>query len=274
MHISGPYRAIASACALAVSLLAAGCGDNSSTMTSAANTANVSGNWKIAASATPASSTQVAAVAGSLATDNGAVTGTFHTAALKGQTASQLCISPSTALPMSGTINTSNAVTLTSPSTNGNVVTIHGTYDPATKTMSNSTLAIAGTCGVTAAPMVAAQYQPISGTYTGTFNSDDNYTLPVTAQFTQTTSPDANGTFHLTGSATFVQNPCITNPVVTDSVVTGDAFSATYTDPNTHIQVVATGTFNTDASKLTITNYVMSGSAMCSDTGNGSLTKQ
>lgn len=274
MRTSGPFRAAASACAIIVSLLAAGCGDNSSSLTSTANSASITGNWKIAAATTPATGNQVAAVAGSLATSNGVVTGTFHTAALTGQTASQLCIAPSTSLNLTGKIAADNSVTLASASTNGSIVTVKGNYNATTKTLSNATLAVAGTCTTTLTPSIAAQYLPITGTYTGNFNSNDNYTLPVSATLTQTSSPDANGTFHLTGSATFAQNPCISSPVVTDSVVTGDAFSATYTDSATHVQVVATGTFNTDATKLTITGYTMSGSATCSDTGSGLLTKQ
>ena len=272
MRTSGPLRAAALVCAASLLAVLSGCGDNG-TPKSTANASTVTGNWKFSAAGTPASASQIAALSGALSGDKDVVTGTLHTAAVLGQSSSQLCYSTTSPIAVSGTLGANNTLTLKSQSFGGNVLNLSGTYNSTTRSLSNATFSISGSCGVAAQPMVALAYQPISGTYTGTFASVDGYQIPVTAQFTQTTSPDANGTFHLTGSATFPPDGCIASPVVTDSVVTGDSFSATYTDASTHAQVVATGSFNTDATVLTISNYTLTGTG-CTDTGHGSLTKQ
>ncbi|MBS1814822.1 MAG: hypothetical protein JSS87_08130 [Acidobacteria bacterium] len=272
MRTSGPLRAAAMVCAASFLALLSGCGDNGISKSNL-NAQTVNGNWKFSATATPASASQIAAISGALSGENDTVTGTLHTTAAVGQLPSQLCYSATSPIAVSGKLNADNTLTLKSQSFAGNVLTINGTYDASTQSLNNANFAISGSCGIAAQPLVAAQYLPISGTYTGNFTSVDGYTVPVSAQFTQTTSPDANGTFHLTGSATFPPDGCIASPVVTDSVVTGDAFSATYTDANTHAQVVATGSFNTDATALTITSYTLTGPG-CTDTGHGSLTRQ
>jgi hypothetical protein len=272
MRTSGPLRAAALVCAATLLTVLSGCGSNG-TLKVPANAQSVTGNWKFAATGTPASASQIAAISGALSGENDVVTGTLHTTAVVGQSSSQLCYATTSPIMVSGTLAANNTLTLKSKSFAGNVLTISGTYNKSTQSLNDATFAISGSCGIAAQPMVALAYQPISGTYTGTFASVDGYQIPVTAQFTQTTTPDSTGTFHLTGSATFPPDGCIASPVVTDSVVTGDAFSATYTDANTHAQVVATGSFNTDATTLTISNYTLTGTG-CTDTGHGSLTKQ
>lgn len=239
--------------------------------------AAVTGNWKLSFPGT-----RLKALSGSLVVDGASVTGVLHPI-------SSSCAADTNVIPVVGTIaSTSTADTLTLSSTtafeNG-AVAVTGTIAADGRSLSDPTLAVTGGSCVAApavtgaalprgaAANVAQQYQPISGTYAGSFSDPDGQVLPLTATLTQTSSADANGTFHLTGNATFANNPCINTPVVTDSTVTGDTLSATYTDANTGNSVTASGTFSIDAATLTITNWTISGS--CGrDAGTGVLTRQ
>jgi hypothetical protein len=162
------------------------------------------------------------------------------------------------------------------------VLSIHGQLAEDGKSISKASYGVSGgacafpqTSGSASAQAVATQYDAISGTYSGSFVDPDGNSLAVTATLTQTTQPDANGTFHLTGSANFASGNCIDSPVVTDSLVTGSSLSATYTQTVNGVTstVVGSGTFNADATVLTITNWTLSGGCGA-DSGTGVLTKQ
>ena len=117
------------------------------------------------------------------------------------------------------------------------------------------------------------QYQPVTGNYDGTFTDADGDGLAVAASLSQPTTPDANGVYHLTGTATFAGVPCLGSPVVTSSTVTGNQISATYTDSTSGATVVGSGTFSADAQMLTISSWTLSGSCG-SDSGSGLMTHQ
>lgn len=252
-------------------------GCSSSMKQPASNTTpqSVGGNWELTSSAPQAAA--LPRLAGSFSGNTSAITGLFHT------TATGACITPQTIVSVSGKADSNRHLTLTSaPFGNGSVLTVTGTLATDGRSISDGSYNVAGgSCafsapeGRSATPMIAARYQTISGSYTGSFVDTDGDSLPVTATLTQTTQPDAKGVFHLTGNATFPGNPCLTAPVVTDSTVTGSSLSATYSEQqagqaNT---VVASGTFNQDASVLTITNWTFSGECGA-DSGTGVLTKQ
>ena len=262
--------------------LLAGCGTGSA-LTTAPTSAAVGGNWRFAASGAPASAAQVTALSGSLQVINGGdyapstVQGVVHTVALASQNAGALCVKPSQAISVTGSTAKDGTLTLTSASFGGgSVLTVRGSYDATARTLSNAQFGIAGgSCGFAMQPMIATQYQPISGTYTGTFASAGGGTpLTVTAQLTQTGAADANGNFSLSGTGSFQSNPCMASPVVTSSTVTGNAVTWTYTDPGTGAQVTASGSFDDTAATLTIASYTLSGGpAGCSDTGSGVLRR-
>ena len=240
------------------------------------NPLSVSGNWELTSSSAQAA--PLPQLSGSFSGNSSAITGLFHT------TVAGACITPQTIVTLSGKADADLRLSLTStPFDDGSVLTITGTLvadghsisDASYNVVGGSCAFAAGVGSSVAPPMIVTQYQTISGNYSGNFMDVDGDSLPVAATLTQTTQPDANGMFHLTGNATFPGNPCLTSPVVTDSTVTGSSLSATYSQQqngqtNT---VVASGTFNQDASVLTITNWTFSGGCGA-DNGTGLLTKQ
>jgi hypothetical protein len=238
----------------------------------------IKGNWEMHSTSTQAVS--LPEIAGSFSTSNGAVTGVFHTLA------PNACMTTTTYVPAAGSIDAQGNVALTSSAFNGSVLKLTGQLSADGKTLSNANYFVSGgscgfpvVAGAATVPMTATQYAAISGTYVGTFTDSDGDALSVTANLTQTDSPDANGVYHLSGNASFPTNPCLNAPVVADSTVTGNMASTTYSQTvnGAVTTVVANGVFSADASSLTVTNWTLSGgTGRCSGTitGTGLLTKQ
>jgi hypothetical protein len=134
-----------------------------------------------------------------------------------------------------------------------------------------------GSCAPLAQGQITGtQYSSISGTYTGTFTDTVGNQILVTSVLTQTTQPDQNGEFHLSGSSTFPNFSCFTQPMLTDSLVTGSSLSETYAASSNGqpVTIAATGNFDNTATHLTISNWTVSGGECDGESGNGELTKQ
>ena len=250
----------------------AGCGTgNSPQMNAAAANAYIAaaGNWKFTTGST--------ALAGSLTISGSTVTGTLHPLA-------STCAASSDLLPVTGSIDASGLLTITSSNLPTGRLSISGTLAADRHSLTNPSITITGGPCATpanrssnltahaASTASAQQYQPLTGDYTGTFTDIDGTALAVSATLSQPTTPDANGVYHLTGTATFPNTSCLNTPVITDSTVTGNTIQATYTDSQTGGTVVATGTFSSDAQTLTISSWALSGCD--ADTGTGLLSLQ
>lgn len=229
--------------------------------------ANLTGNWSFTAQPASSTSSQLTLNAGLSSQVNGQVTAVAH---LTGAS----CASASTPITMAGTLNGFGQLTLVSQPFDGTVLTIKGEIPAGASKLTQTTLTFkGGSCGsLGARPADSTQYSQINGTYTGSFVDAGGDQLPVTATLTQTTQPDSNGQFHLSGSASFPNNPCFSQPIVTDSLVTGSSMSTTYAQGNATITAV--GTFNADATQLTVSNWQVSGGLCDGDTGAGLLTEQ
>jgi hypothetical protein len=228
----------------------------------------VTGNWQIKSSAAVAS--RLAALSGELTGSSAAITGILHA------DATTSCVAPTSAIEVSGAADVHNLVTLTGANVAGGTLTITGTLSSDGKSLTNANYTVAGgTCAFTAAAastMVA--YSSITGTYAGSFADPDGNVISITANLTQTPDSDTTGNFQLSGTGTFPNNPCFSSPVsISASQVTGGSFNLTYTDMTTQNSVNASGTFSTDGTTLTVTNWTLTGS--CGpDMGSGLLTKQ
>ncbi len=247
--------------------------------TPAVSYADLAGNWQI--SSTAPTSAGLSSLAGSFAVSGETVSGMLHP--LTGS-----CLTPSLSTPfaVTGAIAAGGELTLTSSSFQGGTLHLTGTIAADQHSLLNAQYSISGgSCAPAAQPSfaslrpqdnspitIAQQYQPIQGTYTGNFSDPDGVVMNVSAVLTQSSSPDANGYYHLSGNATFANNPCLNAPVVTDSVINGATISTTYTDPNTGNSITATGTFDSTATTLNVTSWTLAGS--CGpDQGTGTLTK-
>ena len=253
-----------SAASLLFAALMAGCG--SGTLKSIQPEVSLTGNWSFTASASGNGSPPLILNAGFTQGSSGAVSAVAH---LNGAA----CLNSASAIALSGSVSPSNQIALISQPFQGTTLMLNGTLAPNGKTISNASWSFSGgSCAALGnGGIIAEDYSQINGTYTGIFVDSGNNQLAVSATLTQTIQPDNNGQFQLSGSATFPNNPCFTKPIVTNSLVTGSSLSTTYTQGSASITAV--GTFNSDATQLTITNWQVSGGLCDGDSGTGSLTQ-
>ncbi len=187
------------------------------------------------------------------------------------------CVSPTNDILLTGSVGLDNRMMLVSAPFSGTTLTLQGQVAgdgkgiaAATWTFSGGSCASLGTAVVT-----ATDFSAINGTYKGTFVDSSNNSIAVSALLEQTSQPDLNGQFSLSGTATFPSNNCFANqPSITTSMVTGSSLTMTYTDAASSTTLTAAGTFNAQATQLTITNWSISGGPCSGDSGTGSLTVQ
>ena len=247
---------------LGVALLLAGCG--------LANTplqvgTSLSGNWAF----TPASSGAVL----NLGFMQGAYEQVSAIARLNGVS----CVSPTTDILLTGSVGGDNQMMLVSSAFNGTTLTLQGQVSGDGKGIAAASWNFAGgNCGsMGKANVSATNYSAINGTYTGTFVDGSGNPIAVSALLEQTSQPNLDGQFSLSGTATFPGNSCFANqPSVTTSQVTGNSLSMTYTDTLGATTMTAIGSLNAQATQLTITGWSISGGKCNGDGGTGSLTEQ
>jgi hypothetical protein len=261
MQNRGAVVALAVATVLGMTLIS-GCG--------MANTplqvgTSLSGNWSF----TPTGSNTVL----NLGFTQGAYETVSAVARLKGAS----CINPTTDILLTGSVGGDNQMLLVSSAFNGTTLTLQGQVAGDGKGIAGATWSFSGgNCAVLGkASVTATDYTAINGTYTGNFVDASGNQLPVSALLEQTSQPDLNGQFSLSGTATFPSNSCfVAQPSITTSNVTGSSLSMTYTDSTSGAVLTAVGTFNSAATQLTITSWSISGGHCNGDAGTGSLTEQ
>ena len=187
------------------------------------------------------------------------------------------CVSPTTDILLTGSVGGDNQMMLVSAPFNDTTLTLQGQVTPDGKGIAAATWTFAGgNCGTRGkADVTATDYTAIDGTYTGNFVDASSNQLAISALLEQTTQPDLNGQFSLSGTANFPGNKCfVEQPTLTTSLVTGNSLSMTYTDTASGAVLNASGTFNGAATQLTITNWSITGGACNGDSGTGLLTEQ
>jgi hypothetical protein len=269
-----------------LALLATGCASSSNSnhfdAGSTATYAVASGNWAITPQISDQPSSQQSGQAiespalptasGSLTRAvNGSVSGIFRLSP------APACLSGNGDLAISGGADAQGQLHLSSAPVDGAIWTLTGQLSTDGKMLTAGTVSLGGgACPTITASAAGTFYTPISGIYSGSFTDTHGVTVPVSTTLTQTSAPDPNGQYHLAGNATFPSNSCFTSPAVTDSLVTGSALSATYSQQQGTVTstVIAAGTFNSDATMLTISEYSIAGGDCDGDAGAGLLTKQ
>lgn len=247
----------------------------------------LSGNWQFSSSATAAarlSSVGGSLMVGSVTADGTAVTGILHPLPAMNQ-----CLDAATSLPLTGSIDAASRLTLAAP-VSGGTLTLSGTVAPDRKSLTAASYTITGgACaspdaqsGIAPAitaqdgvpPVTAQQYQPVTGTYSGTLTTAEGEHFPLTSTLTQTSQPDADGVYHVEGTASSPGNSCVPATLsATASTIDGGSISTTYTDPLTGATITGTGSASPDAATIIISNWTIN-SACGQDTGTGTLTRQ
>ncbi len=242
-----------------------GCSTSFVPAASPASAIAVAGNWQFAS--TDAVASKLPMLSGELTGTSAAITGVLHSDATAD------CVAPAASIPVKGSANAANLVTLTGAGVAGGTLKVTGTLAADGKSLSNAAYTVVGgSCAFTAkAQAVADAYSPITGTYTGNFSDANGQVIAIVANLSQTPGSDPNGNFQLSGTATFPNNPCFVSPVsIANSQVTGGSFTLTYTDAVTLNSVTAAGTFSTDGRTLNATNWTLTGPCGA-DSGTGRI---
>lgn len=255
---------LAAAAGLALTLTV-GCGGLATNQQMTVGT-TLSGNWAFTPSNNAATTLNL-----------GFTQGAYETVSAVARLNGVSCVSPTTDILLTGSVSGSNQMMLVSSAFGGTTLTLKGEVAEDGKGIAGATWNFSGgSCASLGNANVAAtEYSEIAGTYTGTFVDAAGDKLGVSAFLNQTTLPDQNGQFSLSGTATFPSNTCfVQQPTMTQSLVTGSILSMTYTDPGSGAVLTAGGTFNSAATQLTITQWSIVGGACDGDSGTGTLSEE
>lgn len=215
--------------ALAASaLLTLGCGGvkPTGTTTTPASPYTFSGDWgaQFISASNPAS-VPIIEFLGSLSASNGMVTGGFIPIPSSGTSA---CLTPSlTPIPVSGTVDSRGDLTLMLPVAGGTATLTATLATNVEAYAAGSYKIVGGTCAMPSTAMQIAQYAPLNDTYAGTFNQLNSSGLPIngsaitlTAMLAQSTTPNANGQFPVTGTIA-TTGVCTASITLTNAYVMG-----------------------------------------------------
>jgi hypothetical protein len=227
---------------------------------------SLSGNWAFTSSSS------------NIVLNLGFMQGAYEQASAIARLSGSSCVTPTMDILLTGSVGGDNKMMLVSSAfSNGTVLTLQGQVSGDGKGIAGANWSFAGGgCGsLGTATVTATDYSAINGTYTGNFVDGTGTQIAVSSLLQQTSQPDLDGQFSLSGTATFPGDNCFANqPSVTTSLVTGSELSMTYSDPLSGTVLTAVGTFNAAATQLTITNWSITGGKCSGDAGTGSLTVQ
>jgi len=200
-------------------------------------TANLSGDWAAYTTYVYGSNYPVTGFSGALQFSNGSVTGTINLFYGGNSLGGGCQHYNGTAISVTGTLNSSNILTLTFPVTGASstgTATVTATLGSNPQTLADASFQIVGggSCAMSTTSMTVAQYAPVTGTYTGTFTVPGTGNVPVagsnitvTTVLTQSTTASSSGQFPITGSVQ-VSGACTETVTLTPGLVSGGGISS------------------------------------------------
>jgi hypothetical protein len=233
-YANGSWQIAGGTCAMSVTPMIIKGSTTFTTTSPAPITASLSGNWAIGATPNMAVNSGIQPVlgfSGSLQFANGSVTGILSAAVYPTETGCQQAIAGTAAA--TGTLDANNNLTLTAPIAGG-TATITATLGSNPQTLADGSYQIVGgSCAISANTMTIAQYAPLTGTYTGTFNVSGTGNVPVagsnvtvTAVLTQSATANGIGYFPITGTVK-VTGACTDSLTYTGFAAGGNFYSLT-----------------------------------------------
>jgi hypothetical protein len=199
---SFPRFSVLSLLAGVFALALAGCGGTS-------NLALTQGNWSVTAISSGSVGTFY--IGGNLTQNKSTLSGMMLVVGS--------CIDPSQSVAFTGTVDGKN-VTLASASSSGQVITI--TASGTTNSALTGTYTVTGGCdGGDSGSVTASAVPSISATWSGPIASQGGSNVTLAIAFTQAVTPSSDGTFALTGNATFTNSSCSSTGTVNTAFIAG-----------------------------------------------------
>jgi len=255
--------------AISATVLLSGCGGAPKPAVTATATPtptpSIAGNWQLnAASAVPG--TPPIAIGGSINQDGTVVSGAVHVNGSK-------CVDPMIAMSLTGSLNGESA-SLTATGMDGQAVTFSGNFIGGGF---NGTYTIKGSCVTGDQGTLTGSIVPdFDNVWTGTFTNSAQKSFKVLfADMTQSASASSQGSFEITGTATF-DTPCFSSGNIkpgtfpTGSFILGTSVALEFETSNGTL--VFLGTEDINSGEIS-GNYTLSGGT-CTDNGTGVLDLQ
>jgi hypothetical protein len=236
------------------------------TPTPGASTA-FSGNYSL--TATDQVSGKIMIIGGLLTGDSsGNVTGAMHVA-------NSSCFDiQKDVVVFSGSISSAGAFTANSSPVNSQVISFTATISTDRTSITAGTFTITGgSCTGEHGTLSGFPLASLTANYNGTFNSGSNTITVSSSPLTQSTSADAQGLFHLTGTLTFSSSTCgLASATIQTSLVAGQIVELTLSGSDG----LSTITFSGQAADKTGTNitglFSIAGGVCAGQSGTATLT--
>lgn len=279
-RVTAPARTLALPLVL-LSLLLSGCsgsgsgsgsgGSGSGSGGGSGPAVQISGNWQL--QVTPRSGPAPFTSLAGFIDEQGTGSSPFTTAGFQAQPGS--CYTDATTVPMYGT-TTGSGLNLVSFAVNNQVLTLNVQVD-STNSHFSGNYSIKGGCANGASGTVTGvEYSPVKGTYAGPITGS-NPAATASLALTQYTQGNGDGTFLVSGTATFTGISCFSQGTLAaqNGAVLGDTIDLTFTtnDPG-GAQVQMQGTFDTAASTLTFSSIQVNGGSCPGSLGTATLALQ
>ncbi len=252
-----------------VLLTIGGCNATLLTFTSSTTFSNFTGNWVLQFTAT-SGATELTQLGGFI----NDVGGSQHwaTAALQGTLAD--CLAGQSFVPWYGNIN-GDSMSLYSFLITGEMLTMTATSN-ATFTQFTGTYTLGGPCanGETG-NVVGTRYASLTGTYSGSLNSDVGQSLQL--DLTQNKTATGNGTFFVTGTAELEGFSCFTSATIASyagTVVGSNVQLQFTTNESPSSTLTLSGSIDPTADTLTANSIQVSGGECAGSLGGATLTRQ
>lgn len=255
--------------ALTVAVLFVGCGGtpgpspkSSASAPSASETPPKLGNWQFTAASTVPGKPPLT-FAGSLGQGGASVSGALH---VDGSS----CFDRSTTIGFTSSV-TGNGISLTSAPIDGQVVTLTGNFDNFTF---NGTYGIKGGCAAgEQGSLTGVNISKITNNLSGTFINSAQKTFNVVGEIVQSDSASSDGSFPITGTATF-DPPCLSAGTIQPGTFPNGSFilgmSVALQVQTSKGILTFLGALNPSGSGEVSGNYTVSGGG-CDDSGTAVL---
>jgi hypothetical protein len=263
---------------LLAAFVIAGCGVGTTPTQTPPDAASLTGNWQIQQYSSITTPPIGPSLLGALQVQGSQVTGTFYT--------TPICSNPVTVSYTGSYDSSTGNLTLTAVQVQPIPVQVQLAIptDPAT-IATGTMIAPASLPGDTfgcdlkpiTGPAVGVEIAPLNGTYTGTLTDSANpsFSGPATLVLTQSSTPNSNGAFPLTGTLTFPASSNLGTYTLTGTV-SGEGIALSFSSPAVIGPAISlTASTNPAASQITVTNLAFLGGGIdISATFTGTLTLQ
>jgi hypothetical protein len=256
-------------------LLFVGCGAAPTPSTPAPVYPDISGNWQFELKFTSPPvipDTPILQLFGSLASSGSKVTGT-----LNAQPGSFPTCTPNNAdFAVTGTVDTAGNITLTAPIAGGSATLTSTTAIPRSPLANGTYQVVGGACPQALIGLLGIEFPSVSGTYSGTLTQlfpAGTGSLTVKAVLLESTTPNADGEYPLTGTITYTGD-CAGTLSFSNGIVFGDQLQSAplSADFSTNTELFSGGIPLVGLQPLPANFFLPAG---CSVTAyNGTLTRQ